>query len=568
MIGSRTRSTYGEIFKNGKPFDISIKSSIGFVTQQDFLFSTQTVRESIKTAADLKISGMSEIDKKKRVDDIIHLLKLENVADNYIGSKISKGLSGGERKRVNIGCEMVNSPDILLLDEPTSGLDASTAYQIGLILRRFASMGHTIICTIHQPRETLFSMFDRLLILSHGETFYFGSGGSAILEYFSARGYSCPSQANPADFVLDVLTGTNIDGVNMLKPPSANIFYNSNSIVGEIRALEEKLLPNGPVKPHSSRTSLYSTGFWYQLKVLSVRSLKNEFRNPLSSFVALGRTLFMALLVGALYFDIGLNAPSAIYDRQGCIFFILINQTFGTLASISLLIEDQEIFSKEKNSNLYRFSAYFISKCIAELPLLVFFSVLFISICYWMVLFNDDAVTFLVFTLIVFLVTYASASYTVLVGAIFRNEKAASTFTSIFLTLFLLFGGNTFITGSSIPVYFKWIEFISFFKYATAASIKVIFTGLSFGCPNIQDQIQVPCLDDPSKTCHTICRIPDGETVLHQLDLDHGSYIFDLLMLIIIALSFRMIALTILLLKYRPVVPINKKPGPKQLSEA
>jgi len=396
IIGARTVSTSGYLMKNGRPVTVQTKKDMGFVSQKDYLFPTLTVRETIRCYADLRLEeSISASQKAQRVEDLLKLLQLEKVADSYIGDEISKGLSGGERKRVSIACQLVHSPNILLLDEPTSGLDASTAYQVVKILRDLASLGHTVICTIHQPRESLFNMFDRLIMLSQGETFYFGSIKDT-LEFFAAKGYHCPQYANPADFFIDVLTGTSVsEESNVRKSIRASEFYDNQQGLQIVRSVEkgftEALLESkaAEMQPLDDNVK-FATGFWHQLVVLTSRSFKNELRNPLSSFVALSRTVFMSLLVGALYYRSKLQEPSAVFDRQGCIFFVLINVAFSTLASIRLFIEERDIFAQEKNSNMYRTSAYFLSKCVAEFPLLTVLQVIFAAITFWMVGLHDN----------------------------------------------------------------------------------------------------------------------------------------------------------------------------------
>lgn len=117
-----------------------------------------------------------------------------------------RGVSGGERKRVSIGQEMLINPSLLFLDEPTSGLDSTTAQRIVSTVWEQAKGGRTIVMTIHQPSSRLFYMFDKVLLLSDGNPLYFGKG-SEIMDYFSSVGYTPSVAMNPSDFVLDLANG-------------------------------------------------------------------------------------------------------------------------------------------------------------------------------------------------------------------------------------------------------------------------------------------------------------------------------------------------------------------------
>lgn len=113
-------------------------------------------------------------------------------------------MSGGERRRVSIGTQLVTQPSLLFLDEPTSGLDATNALRVARALLRLAREGRTIMCTIHQPRSNVFYYFDRLLLLYEGQTVFFGPTAMAT-PYMATHGLVCPPLVNPADYLLDIL---------------------------------------------------------------------------------------------------------------------------------------------------------------------------------------------------------------------------------------------------------------------------------------------------------------------------------------------------------------------------
>ena len=120
----------------------------GYVMQDDILFAMYTPRESLRFAARLKLK-ISEKEQDERVEELLHELGLMHTADTIVGSIKRKTLSGGERKRVAIGVELITDPSLILLDEPTSGLDSFKALQIVKVLRRQARKGKTVISTIH-----------------------------------------------------------------------------------------------------------------------------------------------------------------------------------------------------------------------------------------------------------------------------------------------------------------------------------------------------------------------------------------------------------------------------------
>ncbi|KAK8526751.1 hypothetical protein V6N13_001989 [Hibiscus sabdariffa] len=148
--------------------------------------------------------------KKERATSVISELGLVRCQNTVIGGTFSRGISGGERKRVCIANEILLNPSLLLLDEPTSGLDSTTALQILQMLRSIARSGRIVVTTIHQPSSRLFSKFDNLILLGKGNSLYFGKALDAML-YFSSIGCSPLIAMNPAEFLIDLANGNTKD---------------------------------------------------------------------------------------------------------------------------------------------------------------------------------------------------------------------------------------------------------------------------------------------------------------------------------------------------------------------
>ncbi len=126
---------------------------------------------------------------------------------SVVGDENERGISGGQRKRVNIGMELVADPTVLFLDEPTSGLDASTAKEVCESLRRVTEKGMTVIAVIHQPRYEIFQMFHDVMLMGKGGKVVFSGPSESALAYFEQLGFHCPAHSNPADFFMDVISG-------------------------------------------------------------------------------------------------------------------------------------------------------------------------------------------------------------------------------------------------------------------------------------------------------------------------------------------------------------------------
>ncbi|RGB39200.1 hypothetical protein C1646_690392 [Rhizophagus diaphanus] len=210
LLTGKAKKTSGIIKVNGVEENLSTyRKLIGFVPQEDVMLRELTVREILVHSAMMRLpTEMNRATKKQRVLETIQFLELSHVMDSIIGDEEQRGISGGQRKRVNIGMELVAEPSILFLDEPTSGLDSSTAFEVCTLLKNVAhNQGLMVAAVIHSPSPQAFETFDDFLLLGKGgKIIYFGPRDRAM-EYFNNLGYNCPPQESPADFMMEVASG-------------------------------------------------------------------------------------------------------------------------------------------------------------------------------------------------------------------------------------------------------------------------------------------------------------------------------------------------------------------------
>lgn len=196
---------YGQVYLNGHSVDYGeIAKQSRYVMQADCLLPYLSVRETLHFGSILKLSHLSIDERQAKVDQILSELSLHSCLDVVVGDSVHKGISGGQKKRLAIALELLDDPALLYLDEPTSGLDSSLAFDVVSTLHTMANHGRTIVATIHQPRSQIFSLFDKLLLLSLGEVVYHGTAKQAG-EFTASIGLPVPKSFNAADFFLDIL---------------------------------------------------------------------------------------------------------------------------------------------------------------------------------------------------------------------------------------------------------------------------------------------------------------------------------------------------------------------------
>ncbi|KAJ3126910.1 hypothetical protein HK100_010029, partial [Physocladia obscura] len=201
--------TSGTITVNGVVARLStLRQLIGYVPQDDIMMRELTVKEIILYSAKMRLPRTWS---SKRVNDfvdtVINTLNLEKVAHSIIGDELKRGISGGQRKRVNIGMELAAAPLALFLDEPTSGVDSTSALQIIKTLQKLAQIGLTVVCIVHQPGEEMFKAFDDVLMLESGGKLAYSGPLKEAKIFFELQGYNFSDETNLAHSFMDILSG-------------------------------------------------------------------------------------------------------------------------------------------------------------------------------------------------------------------------------------------------------------------------------------------------------------------------------------------------------------------------
>ncbi|KAJ3694396.1 hypothetical protein LUZ60_009876 [Juncus effusus] len=479
----------GRLDINGKPISKS-GYKLAFVRQEDLFFSQLTVRETLSLATELQLPNTLSSEKKdKYINDLLFRLGLVKCADSIVGDAKVRGISGGEKKRLSLACELIASPSVIFADEPTTGLDAFQAEKVMETLRKLTEEGHTVICSIHQPRGSVYDKFDDIILMSEGSVVYMGPAKEDSLTYFSSLGYKCPDHENPAEFLADLIS---------IDYSSTESVFSSRKRIDELIEAFKNRVPitdlTSPVSESSDRIEIRasaksivkktkkSTGlqiWWRQFRLLLKRAWMQAFRDGPTNKVRARMSVASAVIFGSVFWRMGLNQTS-IQDRMGLLQVAAINTAMAALTkTVGVFPKERAIVDRERAKGNYALGPYLLSKLLAEIPIGASFPLLFGAVLYPMSRLHPTLSRFGKFCGIVTAESFTASAMGLTVGAMVPTTEAAMALGPSLMTIFIVFGGY-YVNSENTPVIFRWIPRVSLIRWAFQGLCINEFKGLKF----------------------------------------------------------------------------------------
>ncbi|XP_002970205.2 ABC transporter G family member 11 [Selaginella moellendorffii] len=511
----------GEVLLNGRRTRLSY-GIVAFVTQDDALIGTLTVKETITYSAKLRLPDlMPRKDKKAIVESTIMEMGLQECQNTPVGNWHLRGLSGGEKRRLSIGLEILTRPRLLFLDEPTSGLDSASAFFVTQTLKNLARDGRTVIASIHQPSSEVFELFDRLYLLSHGKTIYFGDAPAAK-EFFASAGFPCPPLRNPSDHYLRAIN-SDFDRVKdalrnsfvAKDMESADVLDKTSTaqvikiLIDHYQSSEHAMLTASKIHEinQTKGVALESEGsqasFFMQSFTLTRRSFVNMSRDMGYYWLRLVIYIILAIGIGTLYYDIG-TSYSSIMARAACMSFVGGFLIFMSIGGFPSFIEDMKVFSRERLNGHYGVVAFVVGNTLSSLPFLFLIALVSGAITYNMVKLHPGFIRFSYFVLNLFAAVAAVESLMMAVASLVPNFLMGIITGAGIQGIFLLVAGFFRLPGDLPKAFWKFpLSYIGFHMYSLQGNFENDFLGLNFenkfpGLPKIpgkfilQDVYEIP----------------------------------------------------------------------------
>ncbi|KAL8171784.1 hypothetical protein V2J09_023588 [Rumex salicifolius] len=457
-------SLAGNITYNNKPFSNNLKRAIGFVTQDDVHYANLTVTETLVYTALLRLPNTLTKDQKmNQAESVMYQLNLKKCKDSIIGGPFLRGVSGGERKRVSIGQEMLINPSLLLLDEPTSGLDSTNAQKIVSMLAELAKggTGRAVLVTIHQPSSKLFYMFNKVLLLSDGSPLYFGRG-DAVMDYFRGVGFAPLLAMNPADFLVDLANGVSPDDSveDQSDVKSTLVAAYKSNLIRKVK-LECEELGSDLITEKSDdkkQVAKWATSWYQQFSILLQRGLK-ERKHQSFSKLKIMQILAITLLSGLLWWK-----SESLQDQIGLLFFYSAFWSFFPMFhAIFAFPPERLMLTKERTSGTYRLSPYFIAQIVSDLPMELLLPIASFIIVYFMAGLKHTPAAFFYSLSVLVLNVMVSQGLGLALGAVFMDQKKAIVLGTV-LTLGFQLAGGYYV--QDVPSFISWIKYVSIMQYS------------------------------------------------------------------------------------------------------
>jgi len=525
----------GDIFLNSVSYTKDIVDACcGYVRQDDRLISFLTVRETLMFVAQLKLpKTFTKKQIAERVESVILELGLKHAADTRVGGAHERGLSGGERRRVSIGIQLLILPSILLLDEPTSGLDSFTASNIAMTLSKLASKQRTIIMSIHQPRFNIFSIVDVMMILSKGKTVYYGPS-KEMVPYFTTLGYPCPDLTNPCDYYIDLatvdptsrereeMTWATVhalhEAYSATDTAKAQDTYSVSNVISvdEVETFSDHS-PNKKwayqpkdktlkqlLKSHEQRRSTpgISTQFYYLTRRF-IRVTIDDWQSLLTHML---EALFMSFLLGTAFYQLEFDQKS-VRDWFGVSFMISVMYPYMViLGLIGKCHEERKFLYFELQDKLYHPISFYFAKVLSDVPFHLFQIMIYCLPVYILAGLKLDSYHCGMFYLFVSVSVFTSRCLAMMCAALLPTFHLSCVFAQTFFSPMIMSAGFLINIKNIIPET-QWIADWSYLRWGYQALTYIQVEDLKFTCePNPRE----PCL-------------PDGSTAISAYGLDSGE---------------------------------------------
>ncbi|XP_039302856.1 ATP-binding cassette sub-family G member 1 isoform X1 [Solenopsis invicta] len=475
------------------------RKHVCYVPQHFDLLPFLTTSETLYIAARLQLDGNQN---KQEINSIVNNIAENLWLSNCLDTLVIK-LSGGERRRLSIGVQIISKSSVFLLDEPTSGLDSAASYQLISILHNMTKANCAVVCAIHQPSGRMISLFDDIMVLNRGKCMYCGPK-SEILSTYNIAGFTRPSFYNIAEFVLEVITEQKDEDLKNLHKICRDEYekFKSRSTYKSKQNssidFEQNFETDNTVTSTKIRRPEKST--WQQQKILCSRALICIMRDNTFTKLRIAAHITAGLLFGLIFYNFGDDAIK-VQSNISCLFIVQMYLfIINALQTVQMIPTEAKVFLQEHLNNWYSFKAYYSVKVLTDIPVQILCTTSFLLITYYMtgqpMVFNRIIQVWSICLLTVIL----GQTFGIFIGTAFGTKLGVFLIPGINIPLMILAG--FFVKITELPMYIKPLTFLSYYRYMFEGTLQAIY------------------LDRPNLSCSEIyCYFSSTNKILSTMDL-------------------------------------------------
>ncbi|KAI8072245.1 ABC-2 type transporter-domain-containing protein [Gilbertella persicaria] len=524
--------SYGGIDPN--TFAKRYRGQVCYNEEEDQHYPTLTAKQTLEFALRMKTPGTRLPDETRQdfVNKVLYMLGnmlgLTKQMNTMVGNAFVRGLSGGERKRMSIAEQMTTHSSINCWDCSTRGLDAASALDYVRALRIMTDIQHkTTVATLYQASNSIFSLFDKVLLLDEGRCLYFGPVEYAK-EYFESLGFFCPPRKSVPDFLTGLCNPIEreiIPGFEKTAPRFASDFeqrYLESDVyrqaMADLGAYEQQIASGSPSETfrkavdeeHQKRASKkapYTASFYQQVKALTIRQYYLNITDLGALISRYGTILIQSLITASCFFKMSEDGMGA-FSRGGALFFAVLFNSFISQSELMSFLMGRPILEKHKQYALYRPSAFYLAQVVMDVPYAIAQVLLFEICAYFMMGLKLTAGAFFTFFVVLFFINMCMNGFFRFFGASTSSFFLATQVSGIILIAVTSYTGYTIPYNKMHPWLF-WIYWINPLTYGYKALLINELGGQSYSCEGVGNSVPYgPGYDDWN---HKVCTMTGGK---------------------------------------------------------
>lgn len=499
----------------------ALKSEIVYCSEDDQHFPTLPVKDTIDFALKLRHPADSSMPgdcfSKEYTERLLVALGIPHTANTIVGDSFTRGVSGGERRRVSLAEVLATNPALACWDNPIRGLDSSSALGFLRLLKRMSmATGMSNVTTLYQASESMYQdCFDRVMVLYDGRLIYSGPASNAK-SYFQGLGFYCPERQTTPEFLTSITSPTE----RQISPEyNGPLFLDADSLAQAFRQSPHFRELQGQMQDYSTQSQSNAQSLqefresateirskqawkhavepasqWKQVAIGTIRYYRLFWEDRNTFFTVLCLCIVNALITGSAFYAAPKTASGS-FERSGAVFFAAVYFCMTALTEVVKTVNSRAILLKQHNLGLISPAAYAVIQTIADIPSALAQAIMF-SICYYFIIgLSLSASQFFIFLLIVFVHFSAISSMFRMLGAWAPSLSIARLLAGCALPISCVYAGYA-PPVPSMHRWGSWIRRISPTPYAVEALLGNEFYNISLHCTNSQMIPSGPGYDD------------------------------------------------------------------------